>query len=150
MTTDTLYARLKRKPGYQQDIQRAESVPAWKQAIPDRSRVTAAYAEDDARSQLRGERHQANIELNEKRLASTERLADAKLRLANKELKIAKRQDLIATGLGVANLGIQGMAGVLQIKDADEKAQKMNEMSQKFLDSGDEDNYWISKVLGKL
>lgn len=160
----SLYSKLMRKPDYQQDVQRRRSAMPWQQAVPNTRGITQHHVSGMAEENLEGQRHAANIELGQKRLglgerrlgiegqrlAMGERTHADEMGLKREGLGIAKKQGRVATGLGVANVGLQGLAGILQIRNANEKVRLINEMQQHYLDSGDMDNYWNARFAGYL
>ena len=137
------YKALLRKPGLQQGIQRDMSVMPWQQAVPNTRRTIQAHASDMAREEFAGTEHT-------ERLGLAKRLHTEEMGLQREGLGIARKQGRLATGLGVANLGLQGLAGILQVRDANEKVRLIKEAQQHYLDAGDMDGYWNTLFAGYL
>lgn len=119
-----------KRPGLQRDVQKDLSAMPWQRAVPNTRRTIRTHAAGMAREELAGEQHQAGLDLREK--MHTDEMA-----LGRERLGMAKRQGGMATGLSVANLGLQTFGGILQIRDANRQVKLFNDMAETYRKSGD-------------
>lgn len=139
---DSFVARLQRHPRYQQAVKKRLAAPSYVRAIPDTRDITQAYGGEQARVELAGERHKTATDLGEQRLdiqregldLGRERLELGKelygeevgLRRAKQD--VARSQGRIATGIGIAGLGLEGLASVMKIQDANKQTAAMDSL----------------------
>ena len=147
---ESLLSRLGRKPGYQRDVQKRMGVMPWQRAVPNTRDITRFHAGGMAREELAGQRHQTDVDIGKRRLRLSEGLHTEEMGLKREGLNIARKQGRLATGLSIANIGLQGLAGILRIRDANEKVRLINEAQQQYLDAGDMDNYYNARFLSFL
>lgn len=140
---ESLYSRIKRKPMYQQDVQKRMGAVPWQRAVPNTRDIVQHHAGGMAQDQ-------ANTDISEKRLNMREHIHAGEMGLEGEQLNINRRQGRLAAGLGVANVGLQGLAGILQIREADKKAQMLQDAAQMYLTSGDMENYYNAQFLRYL
>lgn len=140
---ESLYKGLLRDPGYQQDVRKRMSAMPWQRAVPDTKDIVKHHAGAMARAEMEGTEHT-------ERLAMSERIHADEMGLKREGLDLEKGQGRMATGLSVANLGLQGFAGILQIKDANKKVQLINEAIEQYRQTGDTKGYWNAMFLKYL
>lgn len=132
---DSFASRLKRHPRYQQAIQRRMSVGPEVAAVPNTSDITQAYGSDMARTELAGTRHASAMDIGRERLDIgresldlSKEIHSSGMDLTHAKQDVARSQGRVATGIGIANLGLQGLAGVMKIQDANKQTAAMDTM----------------------
>ena len=145
-------------PGYQRAVRRRLNVDPREQAIPNLDDIVTDFSKEQAdreeygagratelglqkrgfglkkeRFGLSKKRFEAGKELSIKRLAAQKEATDRDFALTREMMSAQKEQNKWATGLGVVNIGIEGMGALANIRTAEKEAEQMQLMTDGFL-----------------
>lgn len=139
-------------PRFQKKVRRRDSMrEAQGFAVPHLNDIVSEAAAEEAEKEEYGKARGMQLDLRErglsldqKRLDTTKDInqqqeslrrdiADRNLALAEEQMDFRNTQNNFATGIGVANLGVESMGAFSRIRAAEEEAQRIRMLTGSFL-----------------
>ena len=140
-------------PRYQRKVQKRESMrEAEGYAVPHLDDIVSEASSQQAAREEYGKSRGQQLDLREKKFDLSKRrfdiskdlttkretarkdIADRSFALDREMLDIRKEQDKWATGVGVANIGVETMGAISSIRAAEEEAMQMRQTTDMFVE----------------
>jgi hypothetical protein len=99
--------------------------------------IGARFAGEEERREISGGREAARVDFRRRGFDEDVRSRTASEALGRERIDFAQGQSDIATGVGVAGLGVDVLGGFLDIKEGDRRAAHIDQLREEALRAGD-------------